>query len=361
MKTFTLSEKLHIWRKAKHLTLKDVSLQTGINTALLSQYENNKRIPTAEQLRVLAVCYDTSFDELHKLWVVEKMVGLAKGYTHSDRKELFRVAESRVEYLSGSKVLKHQKLSEDIEAKLKYIDELCSEWKERKPLEGLQLKKMRAYFTTTYTHESNRIEGNTLNLQETHLVVNEGLTISGKTMQEHLEAINHAEAVEMLYEMVMERMPIDRRSLLDLHALILKSIDKDNAGRYRSVPVRISGSEHVPPQPFLLDKLMEDYFNWYNQQGNQLHPVILAAEMHERLVSIHPFIDGNGRTARLLMNMILLRNGYPIAILKGDAKARMAYYKALEAVQVDNKPELFYEIVMEAVERSLKDHLSMTA
>jgi Fic family protein len=141
--------------------------------------------------------------------------------------------------------------------------------------------------------------------------------------------------------------------------LILKGIDKDNAGRFRSVPVRISGSEHLPPQPFLLDKMMEEYFVHYNAQKKILHPVILAAEMHERLVSIHPFIDGNGRTSRLVMNLILLRNGLSIANLKGDVDSRLTYYRALEAVQVDNNPEPFYHLVADAVRDSLERHLEL--
>jgi len=121
----------------------------------------------------------------------------------------------------------------------------------------------------------------------------------------------------------------------------------------------ISGSEHVPPQPFLLEKLMEEYFTHYERQKRILHPVLLAAEMHERLVSIHPFIDGNGRTSRLLMNFILLKNGYTIANLKGDYESRMAYYNALENVQVNNNPESFYNLILDKVEESLKEHLAM--
>jgi Fic family protein len=203
------------------------------------------------------------------------------------------------------------------------------------------------------------MEGNTLSLQETQLVINEGLTISGKTMKEHLEALNHSEAVEFLDELAGKKITIDRKNLLDLHALILKSIDRDNAGRYRSVPVRISGSRHEPPQPHMIDKLMEDYFAYYQQYRNQLHPVVLAAEMHERLVSIHPFIDGNGRTSRLIMNLILLQHGYTIANLKGDADSRLAYYRALESVQLNNDPHPFYKLVANAAEESLNRHLAM--
>lgn len=185
-------------------------------------------------------------------------------------------------------------------------------------MSGIQLEKLKEYFCVRYTFDSNRIEGNTLTLQETHLVINEGITIGGKSVREHLEAINHADAIEWLHGLVLGQEEVNRRNLLDLHRLILRSIDMENAGRYRQVPVRISGSEHIPPEPYLLEKMMEDFFLYYEKLRKILHPIILATEIHERLVSIHPFIDGNGRTARLLMNFILMRSGYTVVILKGD-------------------------------------------
>ena len=151
----------------------------------------------------------------------------------------------------------------------------------------------------------------------------------------------------------------NKRTLLEIHRLILKSIDNENAGRYRTVPVRISGSRHEPPQPYLLDKMMEDYFIHYEHQKKRLHPVLLAAEMHERLVSIHPFIDGNGRTSRLVMNFILLKHGYTVTSLKGDLNSRMAYYKALEEVQVNNDATVFYDLIIQEVIGSLNAHLKM--
>jgi len=190
-------------------------------------------------------------------------------------------------------------------------------------------------------------------------VINEGLTIAGKSMREHLEAVNHHDAIQFVEELACKKEPFSKRSLMEIHFLILKGIDRENAGKYRSVPVRISGSEHIPPQPYLLDKLMEDYFLHYQQQKHTLHPVLLAAEMHERLVSIHPFIDGNGRTSRLVMNILLLNFGYTIANLKGDYESRITYYKALENVQVNNNPEPFYLLVIDTVTDSLNRHLEL--
>lgn len=344
-------------RKEAGLKMVEVASQASIDQALLSKFESGKRLPTEAQLLSLAGVYGLNVNELRKFWLADKVIDLVQ--YEASPSEIFALAESRVEYLRSSKSLEVPALPTALLEKLEAIDQLRDEWQAKKPLNVTQLQRMRDFFNIEYTFESNRIEGNTLSLQETSLVVNEGLTISGKSMKEHLEAVNHAEAVEFVIELASNREELTKRNVLDLHALILKSIDRDNAGRYRSVPVRISGSDHEPPQPYLLDKLMEDYFFHYLQQRAVMHPVILAAEMHERLVSIHPFIDGNGRTSRLVMNLVLLRNGYTIANLKGDVNSRLAYYRALEKVQVGNEPEVFYHLVADAVGESLKAHLAL--
>jgi fido (protein-threonine AMPylation protein) len=339
------------------LKTKEVAANKGIDQALISKFENGSRLPTEEQLIALASVYRLGIKELRVFWLAEKVLSVIQYETTAA--EVLMVAESRVEYLRSSKALEVPPLAPSLLGKLETIDGLRDEWQRKKPLNNTQLEKMRSFFNIEYTYESNRIEGNTLSLQETSLVVNEGLTISGKSMREHLEAVNHAEAVDFIIELAGNKEDLNKRTLMDLHALILKTIDRENAGRFRSVPVRISGSQHEPPQPFLLEKLMEEYFIHYRRQMGSMHPVILAAEMHERLVSIHPFIDGNGRTSRLVMNLILLRNGYTIANLKGDVNSRLAYYRALEKVQVDNEPEVFYGLVADAVEQSLKAHLAL--
>jgi Fic family protein len=116
----------------------------------------------------------------------------------------------------------------------------------------------------------------------------------------------------------------------------------------------ISGAKFVPPQPYLVPKQMEDFFIWYYENKENLHPVLLSAELHERLVTIHPFIDGNGRTSRLLMNLILLQHGYPIAILKGDAQSRLQYYAALEQAQTNNNKQTFFELIAVTVKETLE-------
>lgn len=218
-----------------------------------------------------------------------------------------------------------------------------------KVLEALQIE---------YTYDSNRIEGNTLTLRETDLVIHKGLTIGGKSMNEHLEAINHYEAISFIRDLVKSNGSFNKHNLLAIHGLILHGLDRENAGRFRQVPVMISGSQHIPPQPWKIEKLMEDYFLFYQQNASLLHPVILAAELHEQLATIHPFIDGNGRTARLVMNLNLLKTGYPIANISGDTEARLAYYNALEKCNLQEDKTDFHQLitgyVIEALERLLK-------
>lgn len=354
----TLSTFLKENRKKKELTMKGVAQITQIDQALISKIEKGERLPTENQIKLLVNLYNLDFQEVKKLWLTEKVMNLVQ--YEELALEVLAFAETRVEYLRSSKTLEVPKISAALKEKLLVIDQLKDEWQIKRPLNQTQLQKMKEYFNIEYTYESNRIEGNTLTLQETELIINQGLTISNKSMTEHLEAINHAEAIDFIFELATKKEDLTRRSLLELHSLILKSIDKENAGRYRNVPVMISGSQHKPPQPYLLEKLMEDYFIHYYQQKEQLHPVIMAAEMHERLVSVHPFIDGNGRTSRLVMNLILLRNGFTIANLKGDNASRLAYYQALEKVQIDNDPVIFYDLVIDAVKTSLEAHLALT-
>jgi len=251
-------------------------------------------------------------------------------------------------------------MTEEINNLLVEADALKERLSSLRPLPKEALRKIEDTWSIEYTYESNRIEGNTLTLQETELVVNEGVTIAGKSMREHLEAINHAEAVAYIKDIAKQDIGISERTIKELHAIVLRGIDRDNAGKYRNVPVLISGSRHVPPQPYLIEKLVEDFLIRYNEmEESRTHPLLIAAFLHDELVRIHPFIDGNGRTCRLLMNLYLLRNGYTLVTLKGDNEAKISYYKALERSHCDNDPADFQKVVIWAEIASLERYLSI--
>lgn len=253
-------------------------------------------------------------------------------------------------------------MNEDIKELLNKVDVLKEQLSTLRPFPKEALKKIQDALDIEYTYESNRIEGNTLTLQETALVVNEGVTISGKSMREHLEAINHTEAINYIKDIAKQDIEISERTIKEIHALILHGIDRENAGRYRTVPVMISGSTHMPPQPYLIEKQMEDFMLRFRQmEKEKIHPVLVAAYLHDELVRIHPFIDGNGRTSRLLMNLYLLRNGYVIITLKGSNDAKINYYKALEKSHTEHLTEDFQQLVVEAEIAALQKYLSIMA
>ena len=253
-------------------------------------------------------------------------------------------------------------MNENIKKLLIEVDVLKEQLSTLRPLPGEALKKIQDALDIEYTYESNRIEGNTLTLQETALVVNEGVTISGKSMREHLEAINHTEAINYIKDIAKRDIEINERTIKEIHSLILHGIDRENAGRYRTVPVMISGSTYMPPQPYLIEKQMEDFMIRFKQmEEEKVHPVLVAAYLHDELVRIHPFIDGNGRTSRLLMNLYLLRNGYVIITLKGSNDAKVGYYKSLEKSHTEHLTEDFQQLVVEAEIAALQRYLSIMA
>lgn len=251
-------------------------------------------------------------------------------------------------------------MNEEITKLLLQCDTLKAGLLGLRPLPPDALQKIENAFAIEYTYESNRIEGNTLTLQETELVVNEGVTIAGKSMREHLEAINHVEAIDYIKDFAKGGMEISERTIKEIHAIVLHGIDRENAGRYRGVPVMISGSTHVPPQPYLIQPQMEAFMTRFAEMEEQgIHPVLIAAYLHDELVRIHPFIDGNGRTSRLLMNLYLLRNGYTLVNLKGSNEGKISYYKALEASHTENNPVEFQKVVIRAEIESLSRYLSI--
>ncbi|MES2387852.1 MAG: Fic family protein [Bacteroidota bacterium] len=214
------------------------------------------------------------------------------------------------------------------------------------------VRKLNEWFCIELTYTSNAIEGNRLSREETALIVEKGLTIAGKSSVEHMEAVNHAAALDWIYDFAASGQEIKERDILQIQHLILKGIDNDS-GQYRRSPVKISGSAVVLPSPFAVPDLIRDFIEWLRK--TDLHPVELAAEAHYHLVTIHPFTDGNGRSSRLLMNLLLIRNGYPPAIIRTED--REAYIASLEKAQLFGDKADYMQLIAEAAERSLDIYL----
>ncbi|MBP1221555.1 Fic family protein [Flavobacterium sp. 1355] len=338
-------------REAKGFKTRELAQLADIDQALISKFESGTRKPTKEQISKLAQLLEIDYETLMIAWLKEKIL-YEIGNDEFALKAL-KLAEHEIIY---NKTVTNFKLSTSLEKILKEIDSLKEKLDSYRKYDSYKIKQA---LELEYTFESNRIEGNTMTLRETDMVINEGLTISGKSMREHLETINHQEAIGFIKDLISKSTSLNERDLLSIHNLILRGIIPEDAGRYRKVPVMIQESARTPPQPLMVQQEMEKYFIWYEINKNKLHPVILAAEMHERLIAIHPFIDGNGRTSRLIMNLILMQKGYPIANIKGDYENRIQYYKSLETAHIKNDKEDFFLFIAQIQKESLERYIKI--
>ena len=224
-----------------------------------------------------------------------------------------------------------------------------------RPLPSIALHKIRESLSIEWTYNSNSIEGNTLSLRETQMVIQEGITIKGKSLREHFETHNHDKAIDYLYSIVGENYVLRSTDILNLHQLVLRSIEDDFAGRIRNGGVRISGANFTPPNANKVSDLLDELINFVNQNPQQLNDIELATVFHHKLVWIHPFFDGNGRTVRLAMNLLLMRVGFPPAIiLKNDRKK---YYEALNQANSGNYQKLTL-LMSQALERTLNIYIN---
>lgn len=220
-----------------------------------------------------------------------------------------------------------------------------------RPLRPSLVQKLQQQMQIEYIYNSNAIEGNRLKLRETQLVVEEGMTIEGKSLREHLEARNHPRAIKYV-EGIAEK-SLKEEHIFCLHEMIMKDIDRD-AGRFRTTEIRIAGADFVPPPAYELPFLVKEMIDWYNRNPDELRPIELAAILHHKFVHMHPFRDGNGRVGRLLMNLALMRHGYPIAIVLNVDRRK--YYDVLRRAE-GGFPSPLVNFIAAAVERSLDLYL----
>jgi len=235
------------------------------------------------------------------------------------------------------------------------VDSLKKELDSKIPIPKETLKSLKESINLEWTYNSNGIEGNTLTLRETQVVL-EGITVGGKSIKEHLEAINHEKAILFLDDLVKDNEVISEWNIKNIHQLILKDIDNENAGRYRKENVTIKGATHLPPDYLKIPELMEKLILTYNT-WNEYHPIIQAALLHGELVKIHPFVDGNGRTSRLLMNLDLMNSGYNPVIIKKES--RLKYYEALDKAYTTGNYTDFVKLVTKLEIEMLKKYLEL--
>jgi Fic family protein len=243
----------------------------------------------------------------------------------------------------------NKNIRERIDAKLKQLAKI-------RPIRTSLIKKLREQFALELTYNSNAIEGNSLTLKETFFVINEGLTIKGKPMRDHLEAKDHFEALEYLYKFAEKerKQNFSEVTLRTLHQLVLRETESGEAGKYRTGNVMITGSSHTPPDAHEVPHKIKEMFEWIRKYRNKIHIVELSAMVHHKITGIHPFTDGNGRTARLVMNLLLLQRGYPMAVILNNDRKK--YYDALSKADRGDYAK-FVRFIAQAVERSLNIYI----
>lgn len=220
-----------------------------------------------------------------------------------------------------------------------------------RPLAEAVVRNLHEDLVLRWTYHSNAIEGNTLTLMETKVVL-EGITIGGKSLREHFEAINHRDAILFVEDLIQKKELVSEWNIRNIHQLILKNIDDANAGQYRQINVLVSGAHHLPPDHLLLPEKMLAFVESAN--SHLFHPIEHAARVHVDFVGIHPFVDGNGRTSRLLMNLELMKAGYPPVVI--PVEQRLRYYQALDLAHTSANYQPFIQLISELVEQSFSPY-----
>ena len=242
---------------------------------------------------------------------------------------MFKTVRSKIE----SYKIAHQVNIMIFKDRIADIDKIKNEIDQCGPLPPIIIPMLKEYFRIGLTYSSNALEGNALTETETKVILEDGLAIGGKTLREHFEVIGHSQAYDFMWSKASNTQ-WDESDILELHRLFYHHINEKDAGHYRTVPIFVTGTDFEFPRPPQVPVLMKEFIEEIPQLKEQYHPVHYAALVHAKLVTIHPFIDGNGRTARLLMNLALLQSGYVITII--PPLMRMNYISAIRSANKGN-------------------------
>lgn len=236
----------------------------------------------------------------------------------------------------------------------KEVDDLQAEINKFRPLSSNMLKQIREYYKIGLTYSSNALEGNSLTESETKVIIEDGITIGGKPIRDHYEALGHSEAYDLMYKLSKNSV-FTEANIKRLHHLFYYRIDEKKAGKYRKEKVFISGSKYSLPRPEDVPALIGKFIAGLEKMQKKYHPVEYAALVHKEFIFIHPFIDGNGRVARLLMNLVLLQKGYVIALISPALRAE--YISCLEKAHQGDRE--FVEFIAKSLSETQRDYLRL--
>lgn len=317
-------------REQQDLKTREVAQLLGIDQALISKFESGTRKPTKDQIAKLSQLLKIDYETLIIAWLKEKIL-------YEIGNEEFAL---KALILAEQEIQNNQKTSHSILATVQStLDEIDALKNKIQSFNHFDLHRISKILELEFISESNRINGNSLTFEETKSVINEGVTIAGKSMQEHFAAVNLQEALGYVKELNQKKISVNEKEVLLLHTLILRGIKPENAGNFKN--------------DTLITSEMNLFFNWYETTKNNMHPVLLAAEAHLKMMSISAFDNGNVQISNLIMNWILLQNGYVYATIQGNEKAVDAYLLVLEKCQNSKDPSAFIAYILNIEKENL--------
>jgi Fic family protein/DNA-binding XRE family transcriptional regulator len=336
-------------REQKQLKTRELSQLLGIDQALISKFESGSRKPTKEQVIKLAAILEIDYETIMITWLKEKII-----YEIGDENLALQALSQAQEEIKNHRNGSLNSVSKALQQLLDEIDAIKVKLDRFRQFESNEVIQT---VDLEFTFESNRLEGNTLTLPETDQVINQGLTITGKTMKEHLEVINQMEAITYVRGLVEKNTAFSEKELFAIHHILARGIQFDDAGKYRKTALLQEAGDNLHPTPGQLIKEMVDFFNWYESHKNTLHPLLLAAETQLKITLIQPFTTNNGKTARLVQNLVLLQHGYVIANNKGDTDNKIKYENLLRKSQKSTEKESFLLFIAQTEKDNLERYI----
>ncbi|WP_035644901.1 helix-turn-helix domain-containing protein [Flavobacterium sp. ASV13] len=318
-------------REQKGLKTRELAQLAEIDQALISKFESGTRKPTKDQVTKLSQLLEIDYETLMVAWLKEKI--------------LYEVRDE--EFALKALLLVEQEIQNNTKqissAILSSIQNILDEIEELKntvqSFDHFQLRQISKTLELDFIFKNIMLNGNSLTLEETKSVVNDGITISGKSIQEHLEAINFQEAAMYIKDLSLKKTVINEKEILSIHNLIFKGINSENLGKYKNDP--------------LIPREMNLFFNWHEVNKNNLHPIILASESYLKILEIAPFEKGNLQIANLILNWILLQNNYAYVVIKEGSNSKNEYFSILEESQAKNDKSIFINYILQIEKDSL--------
>ena len=326
-------------REKKGLKTREVAQLLGIDQALISKFESGTRKPTKDQISKLSQLLEIDYETIMIEWLKEKIL-----YEIGDEEFALKALILAEQEIQNTKKAINSIIISSVQTVLDEIEILKNKLQSFNHFELRQISKT---LELEFIFKSISLNGNSLTLEETKSVINDGLTIAGKSMQNHLEAINFQETTLYIKDLSQKKTHFNEKDFLSIHNLIFRGIESENTGKYKNDPVIV--------------REMNLLFNWYETHKNNFHPIILAAEVHLKILEINPFEKGNLQMAHLTLNWILLQNNYTFASIDEDQDSKNEYLSVLEESQTKNDKSIFINYILQIEKQSLNRALQIIA